>query len=260
MTTIDVQKYLHRIGIKESTSVNLRFLKLIQQSHLYTIPFENLDIHYGTPIKLDVLRIYEKIISQRRGGFCYEINGLLHQLLIQIGFEAELIAARVFQKADQYSPLYDHLAILVQLEDQQYLVDAGFGKFTLLPLPIIFKENIIDPLGTFKMEEYKNEFIKVSSLKNDNWTPEYIFSTEPRELLEFAERCHFHQTNEQSHFTRKKMISQLTSTGRITLHEDKLVETFHGEQKTYVIDSNEQFNKLLYQYFRESFLPKHGTP
>ncbi len=246
-------EYFNRLGINESTNPDLHLLNTIQHAHLLAVPFENLDIHYGAPILLDIDRFYHKIINKQRGGFCYEINGLLSWLLREIGFETTLISAGIHKENGEFGPMKEHLALMVKCEDQAYLVDAGFGKFSMYPLPIIYDQELIDPLGTYKFEHHSAELIILSSFKESKWGPEYIFSTSPRKLIDFEERCHFQQTSPESHFTKKKMITRLTPAGRITLHEDKFIQTVHKERKEMAVTSSNQFDSLLHQYFGPSF-------
>jgi N-hydroxyarylamine O-acetyltransferase len=83
---MEVKKYLERIGYKGSTEPTIGLLSALQKKHLLNIPFENLDIHYKTPIELDIAIIFEKVVIKKRGGFCYELNGIFHELLNSIGF------------------------------------------------------------------------------------------------------------------------------------------------------------------------------
>ncbi len=132
------KSYLNRIGIeKTDVAADLENLKFLQRRHLLTVPFENLDIPWKRPIDLDGNRFYEKIVKEKRGGFCYELNGLFYELLQEIGFQSKMISARVGDEAGKFSAEYDHLAIITQIGDDEYLVDVGFGKFTAEPLKFI---------------------------------------------------------------------------------------------------------------------------
>ncbi|MEP2058808.1 MAG: arylamine N-acetyltransferase [Maribacter litoralis] len=148
---MNVQAYLNRIDFDDTIALHKNVLFKLQRKHLLNIPFENLDIHYNRKIKLSVPDIYQKIVKERRVGFCYELNGLFHSLLKQIGFDAKLISARVHIKDDDYSPEYDHLAIIVNLENKQFLVDVGFGKFSLEPLKLEMNQTIPITLESFNL-------------------------------------------------------------------------------------------------------------
>ena len=109
---MDKGKYLDRIKYSGGLEPSLDLLKKLQKNHLLNIPFENLDIHFKVAIKLNIDRIYEKIVQNNRGGFCYEINGLFYELLRSIGFKAKRISARVYNKTINTVPNLTILQLL----------------------------------------------------------------------------------------------------------------------------------------------------
>src|SRR5215831_1844115 len=110
---------------------------------MFTVPFENLDIHLDRPIILDTRRFYQKIVEEKRGGYCYELNGCFAWLLKRIGFEVALLSARVAQKNGGFTPEFDHIALLVSLKDR-FLVDVGFGDCFTEPKSIDTENPEID--------------------------------------------------------------------------------------------------------------------
>src|SRR5687767_8714694 len=115
------EKYLDRIGTgKNEIQPTLEDLKFLQRQHLLNVPFENLDIHWKRPIVLDAKKFYKKIIEEKRGGFCYELNGLFYELLSEIGFQSKIISARVSNGNGGFGEEFDHLAILTEIDDKQY--------------------------------------------------------------------------------------------------------------------------------------------
>lgn len=245
---MDVQAYLNRIDFDDTIALHKNVLFKLQRKHLLNVPFENLDIHYNRKIKLLVPAIYQKIINEKRGGFCYELNGLFHSLLKQIGFDAKLISARVHIKDDDYSPEYDHLAIIVNLENKQFLVDVGFGKFSLEPLTLEMNQTISDSFGKFQFDKFNKEYYRINEVKDNNVLPQYIFKNEERKLSEFTKRCEFHQTSEHSHFTKKKLISIAKTNGRISLNNSQLKIT-HLENEEEINFDEREFESKLKHYF-----------
>ncbi|MGH1335259.1 MAG: arylamine N-acetyltransferase family protein [Aureispira sp.] len=243
-----VDKYLERIKLIKPSNADKDYLFQLQKFHLLNIPFENLDIHYGQTISLDLNDIYKKIIEDKRGGFCYELNGLFNQLLNKLGFNSYLISAEVHIKNGDYSPIYDHLAIIVKIENEEFLVDVGFGKFTLEPLLIQLNQDIIDTYGRFRFERHHSDYLRVSEVKNEVLIPQYIFTKEERKLSEFKNRCHFHQTSKDSHFAQQKVISMAKSNGRITLNNTQLKITKLGKEKT-IKFKEEKFEAHLLEHF-----------
>ncbi|MCU0240355.1 MAG: arylamine N-acetyltransferase [Pyrinomonadaceae bacterium] len=156
------EKYLNRIGINETNfSLNIETLTILQRKHLLKVPFENLDIHWKRPIILDTAKFYEKIVNQKRGGFCYELNGLFHELLSKIGFSSKIISARVCGRDGKFGAEYDHLAILTKIENVEYLVDVGFGDFSATPLRFELETEQKDDNGTFLIRKFDDEYFEV---------------------------------------------------------------------------------------------------
>jgi len=245
---MDIKTYLNRIKAKNFSKPTKEKLFYLQKQHLLHIPFENLDIHYGKTIELDLEAIYHKIILKNRGGFCYELNGLFTSLLNNLGFQANMISARVHTQNKEYGKEFDHMAILVVIEDNTYLCDVGFGNFTLEPLEFVLDKRLQDENGTFIFDNKVNGYYRVSVVKEGQWEPNYIFTTTPRNLSEFESMCHYHQTSDESHFTKKKVVSVLTKSGRITLNDTQLKVTIGSEIKLQDFKKRE-FETYLKKYF-----------
>src|SRR4030095_16487825 len=92
---MEVEKYLQRLGYNGSIQPTIELLQVLQKRHLLNVPFENLDIHYKVPIQLDLETIFEKVVIKKRGGFCYELNGIFYEMLRSIGIDLKMISARV---------------------------------------------------------------------------------------------------------------------------------------------------------------------
>lgn len=245
-------EYLRRIGIeKTDIEPTLENLKLLQRNHLLNAPFENLDIHWKNPILLDKDKFYEKIVGNRRGGFCYELNGLFFELLNVLGYQSKLVSARVSNGKD-FGAEYDHLAILTKIGDEEFLVDAGFGDFTTEPLKFILGEGQRDENGIFKIRKHDAEYFEVVKKVGGEWKSEYIFKDKARYLSEFTEMCNFHQTSPESHFTRGKVCSIMTADGRKTLTDNKFIQTKNGEKTETQINSEDEFNEILNREFNLS--------
>jgi N-hydroxyarylamine O-acetyltransferase len=130
---IGIPAYLQRLHYTGLTVPTAETLRALHQAHLLAVPFENLDIHLGRTIALDEGAFYRKIVERRRGGFCYELNGLFAALLRRLGFDVTLLSARVVGADGRFGPEFDHLTLLVQLEER-WLADVGFGEGFREPL------------------------------------------------------------------------------------------------------------------------------
>lgn len=247
---MNIQQYLHRINFtEEEIKLDLDTLKKLQKLHLFHVPFENLDIHNGVKIELDIDRVFTKVVTTHRGGFCYELNGLFYKLLKALGFKAKRIAARVYSPEKGYGFEYDHLAIIVHISGNDYIVDVGFGDFTYHPLKLELETVQEDERGQFRIEKHDETYLRVSKYHVDQWVPEYIFTETPRAYNEYADMCHYHQTSPDSHFTKQRMCTLPTQEGRVTISKNKIKIT-RGEEVTEDIFTDEAaYHQALKQYF-----------
>lgn len=247
---MNTENYLSRLGIENTKiSANSENLRLLQKQHLLHVPFENLDIHWKRPILLNKNKFYRKIVEEKRGGFCYELNGLFNELLKSHGFQTKIISARVFNGKD-FGAEYDHLAILVQIDGEEYLTDVGFGDFSVAPLKFVLDTEQIDENGAFLIRKFDEHYFEVVKKHGDLWQSEYIFKDLARNLEEFGEMCDFHQTSPASHFTRGRLCSLMTQNGRKTLTDKKFIKTENGEKTETEIVSEDEFNQILTKEFR----------
>lgn len=247
---MDIKDYLTRINVTGKITPDLKTLRLLHRRNLLSIPFENLDIHSGRKIILDKEKLFHKIVDEGRGGFCYELNGTFYELLSALGFKVKRISAGVCDDGVNYGPDFDHMALMVNLNNEEYLVDVGFGDSFMAPLKYKLDEFQRDENGVFRISEAnkKDHFILSRSADGKEFIPQYRFTLIPRQPNEFDDICLYHQTSSESHFTQKVVCSLATETGRITLSDLKLIITERGEKKQEEI-SEKEFYFLLKKYF-----------
>lgn len=246
---MNVSDYLQRLNVAEEPRLDWQYLSVLQARHMLTIPFENLDIMEGREIELDVNAFFNKMVVQQRGGFCYELNGLLYWLLRELGFDVFMLSGRVMRAEGGYGPEFDHMALLVRL-GQDYLVDVGFGDSVRSPLPFSGDE-VHDVSGTYRLQKGslgESEYFFQKVIEGQ-WVSEFKFTTIPRELNEFTGMCRYQQTSPESHFTHRPIVSIATDDGRITLSGNQLTVTAGEEKKKLTIASPEQRREILRDYF-----------
>ncbi len=245
---MDIQSYLARINYSGEIIPGFDVLAALQRSHLMAVPFENLDIHSHVPI--DLANTFDKIVTRRRGGFCYELNGLFHELLKTTGFTVKMVSARVSAGEKGFGPEFDHMAIIANLDKTDYLVDVGFGDFALYPLKITLHKELQDPTGIFRIKPFNEEY-KVVMKKNaaGAFIPEYLFSEKERQLADFYDMCRYHQTSSDSHFTQKRICSLPVKEGRITLTGNMLKITAKGTVTERELESEEEVRLVLADLF-----------
>jgi N-hydroxyarylamine O-acetyltransferase len=219
--------YLDRIAVARPRVLDEAALVMLHRAHLMAVPFENLSIHLGEPISLDEDDLLSKIITRRRGGFCYELNGAFALLLAALGARVERVAARVYGDGG-LSPPFDHLALVVRLagDGGPWLADVGFGSHSTYPLRYDSRHGQDDPAGRFSLADAGDEDVDV--LRNGE--PQYRIERRERELADFVPTCWWQQTSPDSHFTQSTICSRLTDDGRISLSGSTLIRTSGGSR------------------------------
>lgn len=255
---LHVSTYLKRIRYQGSLEPASETLQALHEAHLQAVPFENLAIHLGQPILLQEEALYEKIVLQRRGGFCYELNGLFAWLLRSLGFEVSLLSAEVASENGSFSPAFDHLALCVhQLSGAEWLADVGFGDSFRRPLRIASGLEQREEDGrAYRLVPHEqgpdgtpSAYLVMQHLDGHGWEAQYRFTREPHALTEFSARCQYHQTSPHSHFTQKRVCSLATPPGRVTLSEWQLITTTRGVRSTQTLTHQEEYAAALAQHF-----------
>jgi len=251
---MDTSAYLARIGILPPIQPTAEGLRQLQVAHLMSVPFENLDIGLGRAIVLDEEAFFHKVVRRRRGGFCYELNGLFAALLGHLGFQVSLLSARVAKAAGGFGPEYDHLTLLVEFPggEPSRLADVGFGDCFREPLrfddPGEQAAPISDNGRAYQLRRAADE-VTLWRLEGDRvWKPQYLFSPVPRRLQEFAAMCSYQQTSPVSHFTTRRICSRATPAGRITLADLRFIVTENGARSEHTL-TEEQHRAALLEHF-----------
>ena len=224
-----IEKFLKRIHYQDKPNIDLESLTKLQTSFLKTIPFENLDIMLGKTLDYSQESVFDKIVTKNRGGLCYECNGLFHDMLSQIGFDVSFIICAMFpDKAQKID--FSHMALVVTLNNIEYLVDVGNGKSFGNPLTIqtISKSQSEGVSSTLK--PYNDDYYGLFYLIEEKWEVRYIFNLGRKTRADFREACHFVDSSPESEFTRKRLVSMLFDDKRVTLTGDKIISTFFEEE------------------------------
>ncbi len=239
--------YFQRIRYTGPRAPSLETLRGLHRAHLFAVPFENLDIHLGRPIVLDEDRLFEKIVKQRRGGFCYEQNGLFAAVLRALGFDVTLLEARVSKGDGTFGIPFDHLTLMVQLEDR-WLADVGFGDSFLEPLRLDNPGEQIRDEGVFRVAHDGTRGLYTRRVDGE-WRDQYEFYLAPHRLADFAGGCHYHQTSPLTTFTQRRVCSLATPEGRITLSDRKLITTRSGQRDERILPDEAAFRAALHTVF-----------
>jgi N-hydroxyarylamine O-acetyltransferase len=247
---MDIDAYLERINYSGSREVTPETLRELQVAHLMSVPFENLSIHAGEPIVLDEDALFTKIVEQRRGGFCYECNGLFAGLLRALGFDVAMLAAGVGSRERGFGPIFDHMTLMVTLRER-WLVDVGFGESFVEPLLLDTRSEQVQGTSSFLIIEDGDHLLLMRRNDGEDWQDQYRFTLQPYSFGDYEEMCQFHQTSPDSHFTKNVICSRATDDGRITLSGMRFITT-SGPQRLrneQTLSSSEEYDRILHERF-----------
>ncbi|MGI8996537.1 MAG: arylamine N-acetyltransferase family protein [Pyrinomonadaceae bacterium] len=248
---LNIKDYLERINYRGPLAPTAETLRELQVAHLLAVPFENLSIHAGQPVVLDDDALFEKIVGRRRGGFCYEANGLFAALLRALGFNVTMLSAGVANAGGGFGPDFDHMTLMVTL-DERWLVDVGFGDSFREPLLIDRRGEQRQGDRAYRIGSDSTHLILLQRDETDGdggWKAQYRFTLQPHEYADYEEMCRYHQTSPQSHFTRARICSKATLDGRVTLSEMRLIKTKDDERQERVLTDEQEYALVLREQF-----------
>lgn len=249
---METATYLKRIAYGKPVKPDVQTLHELQHAHLLAVPFENLDIGWKRLIRLDSASLWDKIVGQRRGGFCYELNGLFAELLQSIGYDVTYLNARVFNGSGALGIDFDHLALLVRVPgvDQRWLVDVGFGDSFNEPLDFEERGEQTQGLRAYRLDQTDEGYVTWQKDYDGTWERQYFFDLRPHQFPEeYLAGCLYHQTSPKSSFTRSSIISRATPNGRVSLEERALIVTQNGARTKQPVRDRQEYLALLKEHF-----------
>jgi len=245
LSSAQLARYLARVGYGGDIKPTLATLRELHRAHLLSIPYENLDIHLGVPLTLDPGRMFAKLVDERRGGWCYEMNGVFANVLETMGFDVRRVAGTVGRAAHGWRAQGNHLVLIVTL-DRPWIVDVGFGDGFLAPL-------LLEP-GT-----YSQSFLRYRvSRDGPRWRVDnhafggadgFDFTLTRRTLEDFAVQCRELQTSPESGFVKTTVCERFTREGLIMLRGATLKEVTAAGARERVLESAGEYEATLRDRF-----------
>lgn len=214
MTSL-LDDYIARVGLAPPLSPDLGTLRLLHAAHVATIPFENLDILLGRGVSLDPDRLREKLLGQRRGGYCFEQNTLFLAVLREIGFDAEPMEARVRSGSTVMRPR-THMVVTVQLDGMSWLADVGFGGEGICE-PVRIGGDSLASAGLVHRVVYDGNLRVLQLQRGADWEDQYAFAFEPVYPIDFEMANWFTSTYPHSPFVRTLTAQRTTREVRYVL-------------------------------------------
>lgn len=244
---MDIDRYLSRIRCERPRKADLEGLRAVHAAHLLAIPYENIDVQLGHKTDTGVAGAYEKIVTRRRGGWCYEMNGLLGWALDELGFRVTRVTGSVGRKKFGDGHNGNHLVLRVDLHDGAYLADTGFGNGPLYPFKVT-SGDFSDERFTFGLDRADGPWWRVT-----NWPKEagdtFDFMLAPADEALFAKMCTFLQTAPDSNFVKNFVVQHHTRDGVLILRGRVLRDVRPQETTERLIDSADELVSVLSEKF-----------
>lgn len=264
---VEIAAYLDRFGVESPSAATGRGrpdragVAALQAAHVRTVPFETLSVagdpfgdRAGAGIRLDLPSLYEKLVEGRRGGYCYELNGLFGWLLDALGVETDYVAAVMLGDDGEARPPANHLTNLVTLDGERYLVDVGLGTPTLrepLPLDGSVVTDSVDVswrvVGTERPDA--DGLTQYRCRRTDGWADRYLFETTPRDLDYFRATNDYLSTAPESPFTETSVVTRATDRGHVKLTTTRFVEWVDGTATEHPVVGPDEWHERLHEAF-----------
>ncbi|GAB4516379.1 MAG: arylamine N-acetyltransferase [Amphiplicatus sp.] len=242
-----LEHYLRRIGYAGALRPEPETLRGLMRAHLAAVPFENLDVQLGRPVYLDPDRIFDKIVARRRGGWCYEMNGIFGWALGELGFEVTRLAGGVRRDQAGDDVLGNHLCLLVRIDGRPWLADVGFGGSLLEPLPLEPLERDQPPFR-LSLSAVDEGFWRYTEDAGESLFS-FDFAPAPADEDLLAAKCAWLQSDPASPFVQNLVAQKRLADRHISLRGRVLKElTAEGARKRMLASADE-----LVQTLRETF-------
>lgn len=209
----DLAHYYQRIGFDGAARCDLPTLQRLHHLHAHAIPFENLDSWLGRPVSLEPTAVFEKLVTERRGGYCFEQNLLFREVLEALGFRVRGLSARVVWQLPEGIVLpRTHMVLLVTIGERRYLADVGFGGLTLTaPLELDSRSAQSTSHEVFKLEHDGKHYALLADVAG-SWQPLYRFGEEEQLPADYAMANWYVSTHAHSRFVLQ-LIAGRPGTG-----------------------------------------------
>jgi N-hydroxyarylamine O-acetyltransferase len=211
----DLDAYCARINYTGSREVSAATLRGLHHAHVHNVPFENLDIHLGQPISLEPSQLFTKIVTRKRGGYCYEVNSFFATVLQAFGFQVQCLLARVLYGFSNFRPR-SHQLLLVTADNESWIADVGFGSCCLRE-PLRLTPGVVNEQGSdsFRLRREAGPTYILEAVLAGRWQDLYSFTLEPFELVDYEPFNYWNSTSPHVRWTQQKICTIPTEGGRI---------------------------------------------
>ncbi|MBI5922925.1 MAG: arylamine N-acetyltransferase [Betaproteobacteria bacterium] len=246
---LDLDAYLDRIQWGGGTAPTFATLAGLLNAHMSHIHFENLDVLLKRPVRLDLDSLQDKLIRNRRGGYCFEHGTLLAAVLDQLGFRAVSHTARVVLMTPRLASPRTHMFLKVSLPGGEFIVDPGLGGMApRVPVPL--KEDAAEPVDFATHWMIRDDPYWVLRVKaGDKIVDAWVSTLDPDNQVDFEMGNHFAATFPASTFVNRIMLRAFTPEGRVTLMNRDLTVWRGNEARTTQLSDRGALRAMLVEHF-----------
>jgi N-hydroxyarylamine O-acetyltransferase len=236
---MDLPAYFDRIGYSGPASADRATLDALMRAHSAAVPFENLDVQLGRPISLEPDAIFAKLVTRRRGGWCYEQNGLFGRVLDALGFKVRRIGCGVMRDQRGDEAIGNHLSLIVTLDGREWLADVGFGGSQAEPIPLAPGEHAHPPF-VVALAQGADGYWRLSERFGEGDPFSFDFLSGPADEALLARTCGVLQSDPESLFVQNLIVQQRRGERHLTLRGRVLMErSADGETKRLIAGADE---------------------
>ncbi|PWJ43003.1 arylamine N-acetyltransferase family protein [Sediminitomix flava] len=244
----DQQQYRLRIGYFDEITPTLPSLSAIHRAQHLSIPFENFDICLGKGINLSSDHLFNKLIKQKRGGYCFELNGILLLALQSFDFSARALLGRVHLSGKPTGR--GHQITLVSFGEEKYIVDAGFGSNTPpMPIPLVCNSEFSFQDQSFKLVNTALFGYMLQTKYENGWKDLYSFELNHVCEGDIAYGNHYTSTSPDSLFTKSRVAVIRKENGIITLLNRRIRKALNGKEEIIFLEENQSYISALKEHF-----------
>ncbi|MFC0138344.1 arylamine N-acetyltransferase [Staphylococcus petrasii] len=250
---MDIQAIEHYLDIDSSqyNEPTVEALDYYIKQYMMTVPFENINVQNGVPISVEIEDLFDKIINQHRGGFCYEMNHFFGTYLEEKGFTVYRMPATIHQPDGHTSPHGSHMSLVVSIDDINYVADVGFGDLPLQSLRIGTLDPthpVMDLTGQFRAISENEDTYSVQKPENEQWVTRYVAEIKPQNIHDFDPMIEYNSKNPESIFVKQLIITKPQLFGRATMSSNHL--TLSKQDNKEKIDvTSDNYRDILKKYF-----------
>jgi N-hydroxyarylamine O-acetyltransferase len=246
--TLDLPRYFERIEYSGRAGSDLATLEALHLAHATHIPFENIDVLLGLPVRLDLAGLQAKLVTGRRGGYCFEQNSLLAGVLEQLGFTVHRLQARVRFGTERILPL-THMLLDVETGGEHWLADVGFGAWGLLKPIQLVEGDSRQFAWTYRLLREESTWTLQAEFKNE-WRNLYSFTRQPHFPVDYEPGNYYVSHHPDSRFVQTLTAQLPLAETRYLLNNRDLMTTHDGETTIRTLASNQELLDVLRDHFR----------